>query len=184
MIGSDISGIWEDISKGFEDFTKDVGNFFEKGWQGIESFFSDLFEGLDFLLYAVPIVIGGAIAAAISVKIYKVITKLQKDKLVRMNLKDAQRQRKLNKKNSPLLGTLSDKIVKSKDKIKKREDKLQEAENKLKNLKAKNQRLEEKELNKQVKIAKKLKKINNFQNEVNDSEPLITRNNSSTSFSL
>lgn len=31
-IGSDISGIWEDISKVFEDFTKDVGNFFEKGW--------------------------------------------------------------------------------------------------------------------------------------------------------
>lgn len=46
----------------------------------------------------VPIVIGGAIAAAISVKVYKLITKLQKDKLVRMNIKDAQRQRKLNKK--------------------------------------------------------------------------------------
>ncbi|BET39100.1 hypothetical protein [Spiroplasma ixodetis] len=56
-----------------------------------------------------------------------------------MNLKDAQRQRKLNKKNIPLLGTLSDKIVKSKNK--KREDKLQDAENKLKNLKAKNQKL-------------------------------------------
>lgn len=147
-IDSDISGIWRRYFKRIWWFYKRHRKFFEKGWQGIESFFSDLFEGLDFLLYAVPIVIGEAIAAAISVKIYKVITKLQKDKLVRMNLKDAQSQRKLNKKNSPLLGTLSDKIVKSKNKIKKREDKLQDAENKLKNLKSKNQKLEEKELNK------------------------------------